>query len=107
MDPFLMDDITPQSSAQDDSNSNVQVTDDIQGEGQYTRKRSRVWEHFEKIEAADKAKCQHCSKIYNYHLRKIDTSSLLYHLDSCKSYLASVNKKDNTQLKLICAFKKD
>ena len=51
-------------------------------------------EHFEKIKAADEVKCQHCSKIYNYHARKTDTSSLLYHLDRCKSYLANENKND-------------
>ena len=102
-----MDEITPQSSVQADSNSNIQVIDDILCEGQDTKKRSRVWEHFEKIKAADEVKCQHCSKIYNYHARKTGTSSLLYHLDRCKSYLAIENKNDISQLKLISAFKKE
>ena len=44
-----MDEITPQSSVQADSNCNIQVIDDILCEGQDTKKRSRVWEHFEKI----------------------------------------------------------
>ena len=101
-----MDEITPQSSVQADSNSNIQVIDDILCEGQDKKKRSRVWEDFEKIKAADEVKCQHCSKIYNYHGRKIGTSSLLYHLDRCKSYLTSKNKNDISQLKLIGAFKK-
>ena len=76
-DYFFMDEITPQSSVQADSNSDIQVIDDILCEGQDTKKRSRVWEHFEKIKAADEVKCQHCSKIYHYHARKIGTSSLL------------------------------
>ena len=102
-----MDEITPQSSVQADSNSNIEVIDDILCEGQDKKKRSRVWEHFEKIKATDEVKCQHCSKIYNYHARKTGTSSLLYHLDRCKSYLAIENKNDISQLKLIGAFKKD
>ena len=102
-----MDEITPQSSVQAYSNSNIQVIDDILCEGQDTKKRSRIWEHFEKIKAAYEVKCQHCGKIYNYHARKTGISSLLYHLYRCKSYLASENKNDISQLKLIGAFKKD
>ena len=102
-----MDEITPQSSVQADSNSNIEVIDDILCEGQDTKKRSRVWEYFEKIKATNEVKCQHCSKIYNYHARKTGTSSFLYHLDRCKSYLAIENKNNISQLKLIGAFKKD
>ena len=106
-DHFFIDEITQQSSVQADSNSNIQVIDDILCERQDTKKRSRVWEHFEKIKDADEVKCQHRSKIYNYHARKIGTSSLFYHLYCCKSYLAIENKNDISQLKLIGAFKKE
>ena len=37
-DHFFMDEITPQSSVQADSNSNIQVIDDILCEGQDTKK---------------------------------------------------------------------
>ena len=39
-DHFFMDEITPQSSVQADSNSNIQVIDDILCEGQDTKKKN-------------------------------------------------------------------
>ena len=48
-----MDEITPQSFVLADSNRNIEVLVDILCEGQDTKKRSRVWEHFEKIKATD------------------------------------------------------
>ncbi|KAK7310074.1 hypothetical protein RJT34_07302 [Clitoria ternatea] len=62
-----------------------------------TRKRSMVWDHFEKLveKGLPMAKCNYCSKSYHYDPKVHGTSNLIAHLKVCPKYPYAVTNDPN------------